>query len=193
MAVKLALIGAGSIGSVHARNIAANSETVLATVCDIDISSAEALCGNYGGMPTATIHEALLQEPQGVIIASSTASHGEVAQACIDAGLPFLCEKPLASDLQTARQIALKADRAGTLAVMAFNRRFDMGYKGIRDAVRAGDVGKVEALLITSRTASPPTVEFTQTSGGLFGEKGAHFYDLARWITGEDPVELFAM
>jgi len=128
-----------------------------------------------------------------VIIASSTASHGDVATACIGAGKPFLCEKPLARDLDTARQIAAQANEAGIVAATAFNRRFDAGYSGIRDAVQAGQIGKVETLSITSRTASPPTVEFTRTSGGLFGEKGAHFYDLARWITGENPTELFAM
>jgi myo-inositol 2-dehydrogenase/D-chiro-inositol 1-dehydrogenase len=76
---------------------------------------------------------------------------------------------------------------------MAFNRRFHPQYAGIRAAVAGGEMGRVESLLITSRTASPPTVDFIKTSGGLFGEKGSHFYDLARWITGEHPVELFAM
>lgn len=193
MTTRIALIGAGSIGRVHARNIKAHPGAELATVCDLNPQTAGALCAEYGGTASNSIQEALEFDPDGVIIASSTASHGEVAMACIDSSRPFLCEKPLASDLQTARQIATQADAAGIVAAIAFNRRFDAGYSGIREAILAGDIGQVEALLITSRTASPPSVEFTRTSGGLFGEKGAHFYDLARWITGENPIELFAM
>ena len=193
MTTKIALIGAGSIGRVHARNIQAHPGAELATVCDLNPESAGALCAEHGGTASNSLKEALELDPDGVIIASSTASHGQVAMACIESGKPFLCEKPLASDLHTARQIASHAEAVGVMAAIAFNRRFDAGYSGIHKAIRAGYIGQVEALLITSRTASPPSVEFTRTSGGLFGEKGAHFYDLARWITGEDPIELFAM
>ena len=78
-------------------------------------------------------------------------------------------------------------------AGMAFNRRFHPQYAGIKEAVAGGDIGQLESILITSRSAAAPTLEFIKTSGGLFGEKGSHFYDLARWITGEHPVQVFAM
>ncbi len=193
MALRLALIGAGSIGHVHAPNIAAHPRAEMLAICDARFDAAAKLATTHGGNPVTTVKEALALEPDGAIIASSTASHGLIAQACIEAGIPFLCEKPLASDLATARQMAEQAADLNLCAATAFNRRFDKGYRGIRDAIHAGDIGNVETLVFTSRTANPPTVEFTRTSGGLFGEKGAHFFDLARWITGEEPVELFAM
>ncbi len=193
MVTKLALIGAGSIGRVHAANIARHPLAELVSVCDPTAGAAAKIASEHGGEGVASVKEALAFAPDGAIIASSTASHGMVAQACIDAAVPFLCEKPLASDVETANRIADLAESAGLVAATAFNRRLDAGYSGIRQAVHGGKIGQVEALLFTSRTASPPTVEFTRTSGGLFGEKGAHFFDLARWITGEDPAELFAM
>ena len=193
MVTKLALIGAGSIGRVHAANIARHPDAELVAVCDPQAEVGSQIADEYGGDYVASVDDALAMAPNGAIIASSTASHGTVAEACIDAGVPFLCEKPLASDLTTANRIADLADRAGLTTAMAFNRRLDAGYSGIRDAILEGKIGDVETLLFTSRTASPPTVEFTRTSGGLFGEKGAHFFDLARWITGEEPVALFAM
>ncbi len=189
----VAVIGAGVIGRIHARNVAAHPEARLAVICDRDPEAARSLAGQYGALNVQSVEEVLDCNPDGVIIASSTASHGEVAMACIAGQTPFLCEKPLASDQETARRIVASAGRAGLVAATAFNRRFDTGYAGIRAAVTAGEIGRVEAILVTSRTASPPSVEFTRTSGGLFGEKGAHFYDLARWISGEHPVELFAM
>ena len=191
--MRLAIIGAGAIGRIHARNVATHPEARLTVVCDKIPDAAESLATEFGSLAVQSVEEALRRDLDGAIIASSTASHGEVAAACIVAGVPFLCEKPLASDRKTARQIAASARRAGLVAATAFNRRFDAGYAGIKAAVSAGEIGRVEAILITSRTASPPSVEFTRTSGGLFGEKGAHFYDLARWITGEHPEELFAM
>lgn len=191
--VRLAVIGAGAIGGIHARNVAAHPAATLAVVCDRIPDVAEALASELGSLATQSVEETLNNELDGVIIASSTASHGEVASACIAAGIPFLCEKPLANDQSTARQIVISARSAGLVAATAFNRRFDAGYAGIKAAVSSGEIGDVETISVTSRTASPPSVEFTRTSGGLFGEKGAHFYDLARWITEEHPVELFAM
>ena len=191
--MRIAVIGAGAIGRIHARNVAAHPEAGLAVVCDTNPDAAKSLASQFGALSVHSVEEALNCSPDGVIIASSTASHGKVSAACIAAHVPFLCEKPLASDRETAHRIVASARQAGLVAAIAFNRRFDTGYASIRKAISAGEIGRVEVILMTSRTASPPSVEFTRTSGGLFGEKGAHFYDLARWFTGEHPVELFAM
>lgn len=189
----IALIGAGSIGQIHARNLADSGFARLAVICDVKRDAADALAAPYGAKAVSSIDDVLAKDIDGLIIASSTASHGDIARACIGAKKPFLCEKPLASDLATAKAIVSGARDAGLVAATAFNRRFDAGYSSIRSAVVNGQIGQIETLHMTSRTASPPTVEFTKTSGGLFGEKGSHFYDLARWITGEHPVEVFAM
>ena len=189
----IALVGAGAIGKVHARNIGANPKARLTHICDTRVEVAEAEAAEYGARAVASVDEALGREVDAVIIASSTATHGDIAKACIDAGKPFLCEKPLASDLSTAQEMADLVRNSGLIAGMAFNRRLHPQYAGIKKAVAAGEIGRVESMLITSRTATPPTPEFIKTSGGLFGEKGSHFYDLARWIMGEHPIELFAM
>jgi len=191
--LNLSVIGAGAIGRIHAQNIAMNSSTQLSFVCDTNLEAASTLSSQYGGVAVKSLEDALGDEVDGVIIASSTASHGDVAKACVKAGKPFLCEKPLARDQSTAAEIVESVRSANLIAGVAFNRRFDPQYSGIRSAVANGEIGPVESIHITSRTASAPTVEFLQSSGGLFGEKGSHFYDLVRWITGEHPVEVFTM
>jgi len=193
MTLRIGLVGAGSIGRIHARNIAGHPAASLAVVCDRNPEAAGILAAEYGQLAATSVREALDRELDGAIIASSTASHGDIATECVAARLPFLCEKPLAQDLATAQDIVAATRAADIFGAIAFNRRFDAGYAGIKAAVSAGEIGRVESILITSRTAAPPSVEFTRTSGGLFGEKGAHFYDLACWIAGEFPVELFAM
>lgn len=193
MAVTISVIGAGAIGRIHARNIAASPSARLGHICDMNLEAAQALAAEYGGMASASLEDVLDAGPDGVIIGSSTASHGAVAGACIASGVPFLCEKPLASTQETARSLVRQAEAEGVSGYTAFNRRFDAQYAGIRAAVKAGNIGNLESLSLVSRTVAAPTPEFIKTSGGLFGEKGAHFYDLCRWVTGEHPEEIFAM
>ena len=188
-----ALIGAGNIGGVHAANIAAHPRARLGWIYDARPEAAAALAGRYGAQAARSLDEALGRGVDAVVIASSTASHGEVASACIAAGKAFLCEKPLAKDLDAARQIVGDARAAGIITAIGFNRRLDRGYAAVRRAVANGEIGRLETILITSRSAVPPTVELVQATGGLLGEKGSHFYDLASWIAGEHPVEVHAM
>lgn len=188
----VSLIGAGTIGRVHAGNVAARPGARLGFVHDVRPDAAEAAAAPSGARVARSLDEAIAGA-DAVIIASSTASHGAVAEACVTAGTPFLCEKPLASDLATAERIVAAAGEAGLITAMGFNRRLHGPYAALRDAVAGGEIGALEALLFTSRSAAPPTVEFARTSGGLLGEKGSHFYDLACWIAGGFPVELNAM
>ena len=191
--VTVALIGAGTIGAVHAANVAGHPRARLGWVYDARPEAALALAERHGARVAGSLDEALGDGVDAAIIASSTASHGEVATACIAAGKAFLCEKPLAKDLPAALRIVRDAAAAGITTAMAFNRRLDRSYAAIQAAVAGGEIGRLEAILITSRSASPPTVPTVQLSGGLLGEKGSHFYDLACWIAGEFPVELHAM
>lgn len=191
--LNIAVIGAGTIGKIHAGNIEANDGAALTHVCDLNHQAALAVASKHGCKAERSLDWLIEGAVDGVVIASATASHGDVAKACVAAKIPFLCEKPLASDQATGLNILEAAQSSGLVAGMAFNRRFDEQYAGIKAAITEGSVGAVETIQFTSRTASKPTVEFLKTSGGLFGEKGAHFYDLARWITSEHPKKIVAM
>lgn len=191
--LNIAVVGAGTIGKIHAANIQESDQARLTHICDLNHEAALDVAANHGCKAEHSLDWLVDGVVDGVIIASATASHGDVAKACVAAKIPFLCEKPLASDQTTAQEILKAACRAGLLAGMAFNRRFDKQYADINTAITEGSIGTIETIQFTSRTAAAPSVQFLKTSGGLFGEKGAHFYDLARWITGEHPTELVAM
>ena len=189
---KLGIIGAGGIGSIHIRNSIENRNVELVGICELKKSQAEA-CINGQPIPIVeSVGELIKFEPEGIIIASSTNSHGEVAKEIIEAEIPFLCEKPLASDLNQAKQIANYADEQAVYGAMAFNRRFHRRYSEIRKAIQMGEIGTPETLHVTSRSANAPSAKFISTSGGLFGEKGGHFYDLIRWMLNSDIHEVFA-
>ncbi len=186
-----AIIGAGWIGGIHADRLRGFEGARLGYVFDVDPQRAHHLAGQHGCEVVGSIAEAC-EKADAVIIASSTSSHAEVALACVKARKPFLVEKPVAHDVASAIQVRDAARQAGVLATAGFNRRFDARYTAIRRAVAEGAVGKLESLRFTVKTATPPSPEFLKTSGGLFGEFGIHFFDLARWISGDEPVEVFA-
>ena len=189
---KLGIIGAGGIGSIHIRNSIDSRNVELVGICELKKSQAEA-CINDQPIPIVeSVGELIKFEPEGIIIASSTNSHGEVAKEIIEAKIPFLCEKPLASDLSQATQIANFANEKQIFGAMAFNRRYHQRYIEIRDAIQAGEIGTPETINIISRSANPPSAKFISTSGGLFGEKGSHFYDLIRWIFETNIHSVFA-
>ena len=189
---KLAIIGAGAIGSIHIRNSINNKDINLVGICELDKERAKS-CIKGQCMPiVGNVSELIALRPEGIVIASSTKSHGQVAETIIKAKIPFLCEKPLASDVNQAKQIANYADQQAVYGAIAFNRRFHQRYSEMRKAIQRDEIGTPETLHITSRSATPPSAKFISTSGGLFGEKGSHFYDLIRWMLNSDTREVFA-
>ena len=190
---RIGVVGLGAVGKIHVANVIAHGGAELSAICDPRLEAVEAISKKTGAKATSHVVELLDTQPDAVIISSSTSSHGEVVGECVTAGVPFLCEKPLAQDVRTAADIVASVKASGLVAATALNRRFHPQYAALRDAALAGEIGQCELLCFTSRSTAPPTVEFSRTSGGLFAEKGSHFFDLARWISCEEPEELNAM
>ena len=188
---RLAVIGAGGVGSIHIKNALNARNIQLVGVCELDNEKSKSSL-NGAAVPIVSQLENLVKyEPEGVIIASTTSSHGKIAQEAIELSLPFLCEKPLALDLTIARDIAQQAAKKNVYGAMAFNRRFHERYSQMRKAIKNGEIGSVETFHVVSRSANQPSAKFIVTSGGLFGEKGSHFYDLLRWILNTEVEEVF--
>jgi myo-inositol 2-dehydrogenase / D-chiro-inositol 1-dehydrogenase len=76
--------------------------------------------------------------------------------------------------------------------MVGFNRRFDPHFADLERRLRDGRIGRVELLSITSRDPSPPPIAYVRVSGGLFRDMMIHDFDMARWLLGEEPVEIFA-
>ena len=190
---RFAVIGAGTIGSVHARNIAAHPDLALGYVIDQDSDRAARLAAATGAVADSSPEAALGDSRvDAVIVASSTSAHEEHVLACANAGKPFICEKPVSDNLPGAVACVEAAARAGVVAAMGLNRRLDADMRELSERVRGGEVGAVESVHVVSRSASPPAPESVPFSGGMIREKGAHFYDLACWFADSEPVEVYA-
>ena len=79
-----------------------------------------------------------------------------------------------------------------TRLFLGFNRRFDPSFQALKARLAQGAVGKLETLQITSNDPAPPPVSYVKVSGGLFKDMAIHDFDMARWLLGEEPSEVFA-
>jgi myo-inositol 2-dehydrogenase/D-chiro-inositol 1-dehydrogenase len=184
--------GAGRIGAIHAENIARHPGARLHAVVDVDRAAAERL-GSRHGSEVATQASVLVDRSiQAVVIASSTNTHADLVEAAARAGKAVFCEKPLDLDRRRAEACLAVVAECGVPLMVGFNRRFDPHFARLERQLRDGRAGRVELLSITSRDPSPPPLAYVRFSGGLFRDMMIHDFDMARWLLGEEPVEVFA-
>lgn len=187
---KVALVGAGRIGRIHARNAALHPRLELAAVVDPAEAAADALAGEWAAA-VRTLDQ-VMADPEivGVIVAGSTDTHLDHSMQAIAAGKAVFCEKPIDQDLQRARSAAPVLD--GSRLLLAFNRRFDPNFRALKAKLDGGGIGTIESLQITSNDPAPPPPSYVAVSGGLFKDMAIHDFDMARWLLGEEPVEVYA-
>ncbi|MGO9935174.1 MAG: inositol 2-dehydrogenase [Steroidobacteraceae bacterium] len=192
--INFALFGAGRIGALHAANIAAHRSARLAYVFDIDAAAAAAAAAKYGARAAPSIEAALGDAAvDAVLIASPTNTHVELITASARAGKAILCEKPIDLDILRVEQCKRDIAGSGVPIQLGFNRRYDHSHRAVRGAVRKGDIGALELLVITSRDPGLPSLSYLRGSGGMFRDMTIHDFDLARFILGDDPIqEVFA-
>jgi myo-inositol 2-dehydrogenase / D-chiro-inositol 1-dehydrogenase len=185
--------GAGRIGAMHAANIAAHPAARLHTILDTDRQAAERLAGRYGAL-VGNQAEALADAAiDAVAIASSTDTHADLVEAAARAGKAIFCEKPLDLDRSRAEACLAVAEECGVPLMVGFNRRFDPNFARLQQEIRAGRIGRPEILHITSYDPALPPLDFVRRSGGMFRDMMIHDLDMACWLLGEEPVEVFAM
>lgn len=192
MTVRFALLGAGRIGKVHARAIAADPHATLVAIADASAEAASALAGSTGAAVRSIDEIAISADVDAVLICTPTDTHADLIELFARAGKAIFCEKPI--DLALARVKACLAVVAETGAplMLGFNRRFDPDFRAVKAAIDRGDVGTVEMVTIVSRDPGPPPIEYIGRSGGIFRDMTIHDFDMARWLLDEEPETVFA-
>ncbi|MFO0404099.1 MAG: inositol 2-dehydrogenase, partial [Alphaproteobacteria bacterium] len=187
-----AQFGAGRIGAIHAGNLAASGHARLKHVVDVNGEAAAALATRHGARVSDTASALADPEVGAVIVASSTDTHADLVIAAARQRKAIFCEKPI--DLALPRVDACLAEvvKAGVPMLVGFNRRFDPSFAELHRRIAAGAIGTVEQVIITSRDPAPPPISYVKVSGGLFRDMTIHDFDMARWMLGEEPNEVFA-
>jgi myo-inositol 2-dehydrogenase/D-chiro-inositol 1-dehydrogenase len=191
--VRVGVIGTGVMGADHAWRLdEAISGAVVSAVVDMDIGRASRVAAGLDGARVALDAMELIaaDDVDAVIVASADETHEAFVLACLAAGKPVLCEKPLAPTASAARRI-LDAEQAHEtpLISIGFMRRFDPGYLELKAVLNRGSVGAPLVVHCIHRNAGAPA---GVTGAEVVTGSAIHEIDVARWLLDEEIVAVTA-
>jgi len=192
--VRVALIGAGRIGTSHATLLVERVPGArLTTVADPGPAAASALAAKLG-VRAANDPAEVFADPdvEAVVITAASVAHAELVTAAADAGKAVFCEKPMGMTLEEIDRGIAAAARAGVALQVGFNRRFSHDFATARRLIDDGTVGTPQLMRSVTRDpgladpgAVPPWTVFTQTL--------IHDFDTLLWLNpGAEPVSVYA-
>lgn len=191
--IRFCLFGSGRMGGLYCQILAQNPNAELVGVINPNLPSAKKLTDRYGGQPFPSFDDCLNHsDVDAAIVCSPTNTHLEIISQVSRAGKAILCEKPIDLSLERVDKCIAQVEENQVPFMVGFNRRFDPTIAALRDQVSEGKIGDLNMVMLTSRDPAPPPIEYIKRSGGYFCDSTIHDIDLACWLTGETPVEVFA-
>jgi myo-inositol 2-dehydrogenase/D-chiro-inositol 1-dehydrogenase len=190
--MRIGLVGAGRIGTTHAGVLASTPGIDRLAIADTIPERAAALAAT---LPTATAValDAVFDQADAVVIASSTDTHAGYLEAAAAARLPTFCEKPIALDLESTRRAVAAVDDAGIVVQMGFQRRYDPAIRSIHDRLASGEFGTPYLIRSQTHDPAPPPREYLPVSGGIFRDCLIHDIDAVRYVSGQEVVAVTAI
>lgn len=193
--LNIGIIGAGRIGSLHARSITYNVPGArVVGITDVKKDGLSALAQELSIPKVYDDFRQMLadSEVDAVLICSSTDTHADIAIEAAQAGKHIFCEKPVDLTPEKVRAVMEAVEKAGVKLQVGFNRRFDHNFSNVRAMVAEGKIGEVHIVKITSRDPAPPPAEYSAVSGGMFLDMTIHDFDMARFLCGSEVTEVYA-
>lgn len=194
--LRVGVIGTGRMGRMRARLLARHPRVSRVLVADIvperarDVA-AEACSGDVV-QAVDNVAAAFHQRLDAIIVATPSSAHELIVRRCLEQGIACFCEKPLTLSLASTSDLCDLAQSTGVPLQVGFHRRFDPEIRWVRERLLAGDLGTPRRLHLISADIEPPPPEFLAESGGLLLDLSIHDFDLARWLTGHDVIDVFA-
>jgi myo-inositol 2-dehydrogenase/D-chiro-inositol 1-dehydrogenase len=190
--MRIGVIGTGRIGTIHANTLSRHRDVGSLILTDADAARAQHLAQRLGETAAPGADEIFRWGVDAVVIATATAAHAELIGRAARSGLPVFCEKPIALDLPGTLRALAEVEAAGTVLQMGFQRRFDTGYTGAREALRSGRLGRLHTVRALTSDREPPPAAYLPVSGGLYHDTLIHDFDILRWVTGQEVVDVYA-
>ncbi len=191
--VRIALIGCGKVGSIHATSLRALAEAELVAVCDASIERAQAFATKYGGQVFGDL-TTLLREvrPEAVVIGTPHPLHAAPAIQAAEAGAHVLVEKPLAASLRDCDAMLAAARKHGVKLGVISQRRFYEPVRRMKDAIDAGKIGKPMLGVFTMYSWRDPAYyqsdpwrgKWATEGGGVLVNQSPHMLDMLQWFMG---------
>ena len=189
--MRIALVGAGRIGHLHARLLGATPGVDEVVIADADAARAADAAATTGATAAESV-EAALGSADAVVIAAATDAHAELIRSSIGRGLPTFCEKPLAPELTETIALAGEIQRSGVPFQLGFQRRFDAAYAEAHQLIASDALGTLYLVTLAGHDPAPPHEDYIPRSGGLFRDFSIHDFDALRWMTGCEVEEVYA-
>jgi len=188
MGVRVGILGAGQMGRIHGEVLARDPRVRIAGVADADSERAGRLAVALGARSFQDLEGLLREGVDLLVVATPNRFHADASRAALERGVAVLCEKPMATSLDDAREVCEAARRPGALYVVAHNRRHAPVYRRVRDLLDGG----FKPLLVNMKMhegdfRTPPWVSDRRVSGGFLYENLVHFFDLLEWLVA--PME----
>ncbi|ARB93928.1 inositol 2-dehydrogenase [Legionella longbeachae] len=190
---RIGIIGAGRIGKLHAENIKYHLpeyelHAIADPYLDKEWASQLSIQGQYNHAEEVIFH----QDLDAVLIASPSNLHVAQIKAASEADKAIFCEKPIGLSEGEIVDALNTIEANNTLLQVGFNRRFDPNFSYLKNQVQTGEIGAVHVVKITSRDPVCPTYEYCKNSGGIFMDMSIHDFDMARFLTQSEVVEVYA-
>ncbi|MEU9171182.1 Gfo/Idh/MocA family oxidoreductase [Streptomyces sp. NPDC048420] len=191
--MRIGILGLGRIGAFHAETLSGLDAVESLVLTDPFAEAAKAAADRFGGEVVDSPEALLAAGVDGIVIAAATDAHPGLILAGVEAGIPVFCEKPVAKHMSEGVEV-LKAVAGSEVPIqIGYNRRFDTGFVNARAAVQSGELGKLHTVRSTTLDPAPPPAAYIAASGGIFRDCSVHDFDIIRWVTGREVVEVYAV
>ncbi|MCI3270471.1 Gfo/Idh/MocA family protein [Streptomyces cylindrosporus] len=191
--MRIGILGLGRIGAFHAETLSGLDAVESLVLTDPFADAAKSAAERFGGEVVDSPQALLAAGVDGIVIAAATDAHPGLILAGVEAGIPVFCEKPVARTMAEGVQV-LKAVQGTDVPIqIGYNRRFDTGFVNARAAVQSGELGKLHTVRSTTLDPAPPPAAYIAASGGIFRDCSVHDFDIIRWVTRREVVEVYAV
>ncbi|RPF38043.1 Gfo/Idh/MocA family oxidoreductase [Streptomyces sp. TLI_185] len=191
--MRIGILGLGRIGAFHAETLSGLDAVESLVLTDPFTDAAKSAAERFGGEVVDSPEALLAAGVDGIVVAAATDAHPGLILAGVDAGIPVFCEKPVAKTMAEGVQVLKAVEGTDVPIQIGYNRRFDAGFVAARAAVQSGELGKLHTVRSTTLDPAPPPAGYIAASGGIFRDCSVHDFDIIRWVTGREVVEVYAV
>jgi predicted dehydrogenase len=195
MKYRVAIIGCGDLGTQHAKVWKARSDSKVVAVYDVLADRSKKLAEEYEAKACASLREAIVDSDVNIVsVCTPVVDHPDIACLAMDHGRHVLCEKPIALTVAEAERMIARAKKKKVKLVVGYQYRGNPRYIKYRDIFKAGTFGGPIFFRYTDMREARPKIAMHRKSmnGGPIIDMAGHIFDLMRFITGEEPVRVFA-
>jgi predicted dehydrogenase len=196
--VRIGIVGTGGMGGAHARAYSAIPEAEVAACFDIVPERAKSFADQHGVPKVASDLDSLIGDVDAVAVVTPDKHHAATSLAVLRAGKHLICEKPLTSTLEEAREVATEASRSKVIHMTNFSYRESAAFQRAMALVKEGILGRLRhshSIYLQCWLSSTVWGSWTapamlwrldaRFSGGVLGDLGCHILDMTTGIAGE--------